>query len=241
MQCHNLPSAPITTLGFRNLLIHPTDYDIISLVKVLHTTHVPSNVSLGISLSPAIYSPQCPLTKSYQYLSRFLLFNTIHDYLDKLKLTTLSQGSIYSRASTICPCTIIHLTNKHTPSIYELCLEFRRKVPYRKDNASHTFPKGNLTTVSTNPLPLYTTPCKFCILFTLLHQNTKAIRWKIVMNTPRSQPPPQHHLLLTTPKGTSTILSHAILASESPFYPSPLLKYPQPIPSTSISLTQHIT
>ena len=115
MQCHNLPSVSITTLGFRNLLIHPTDYDIISLVKVLHTTHVPSNVSLGISLSPAIYSPQCPLTKSYQYLSRFLLFNTIHDYLDKLKLTTLSQGSIYSRASTICPCTIIHLTNKHTP------------------------------------------------------------------------------------------------------------------------------
>ena len=82
MQYYNFLTEPITTFGVRNLLIAPPDYHISALPQVLHTTCPPSNVLLGISPSLALYSPQCPLTKTYQYLSRTLLFNTPHDSLD---------------------------------------------------------------------------------------------------------------------------------------------------------------
>ena len=82
MQYYNFLTEPITTLGVRNLLMASPDYNIITLPQVLHTTYSPSNVPLGISPSLALYSPQCPLTKAYQYLSRTLLFNTPHDSLD---------------------------------------------------------------------------------------------------------------------------------------------------------------
>ena len=34
------------------------------------------------------------------------------------------------------------------------------------------------------------TPCKSCILFSLLNQNTQTLRWKTIVNTPRPDPPP---------------------------------------------------
>lgn len=107
MQCHNLPSIYLTTLGVRNLLMHPIGYTIIPLFKVLHTTHAPSNVPLDISLSPVSYSLQLPFTKSYQYLIRTFLFDTIYDFLDNPKPIAFAQGSIYSRAITVYFCPVI--------------------------------------------------------------------------------------------------------------------------------------
>ena len=44
---------------------------------------------------PVTYSPQYLFTKSYQYLSPIILFNTMHDSLDNPTPTVLAQGSIY--------------------------------------------------------------------------------------------------------------------------------------------------
>ena len=123
IQCYSLQAEQLTTHRVRKLIINSPNYNLISFLQVLHTTHAPSNVPLDTSPYPASYSPQCLLTKSYQYISRILLLDTIHDSLGNPKPTVLVQGSKYSCATTSCPCPIIHSTSKHIPSIRELYFE----------------------------------------------------------------------------------------------------------------------
>ena len=95
IQCHTLSIEQLTTHRVRSLLINSPNYNLITLLQALYTTHALSNVPLDTITSLASYSPQFTLTKSYQYISITLLFNTIHDSLDTLKPTTIVQEYIY--------------------------------------------------------------------------------------------------------------------------------------------------
>ena len=140
---------------------------------------------LDLSSFLASYSPQYPLTKAYQYLSRTLLFNTINDSLDNPKPTVIVQASIYNRATTICPCPIIHSTNKHIPYMCDQCFELRRKFPKRRaDKGKHICPTCNSNSTTTIPLLTSPTLCKSCIFFAFIHQKHKPFSERLSWTPP---------------------------------------------------------
>ena len=96
-------------------------------------------------------------------------------------------------------------SNKHIPSMCELYFELRRKKSkIRIDRSTPIFPTCHSTVFTTIPIFTLPTPCKSCILFTLLHQNTQDLWWDIIINNSLPNPHTQYHPLSIILKNTSS-------------------------------------
>ena len=158
---------------------------------MLFISHSLSNVLLDISPSPISCSPRCLLIKAYQYLSRTLPFNTIHDWLHNQTPTVLAQTSIYTRDTTICSIQ----TN-----IFPPCVNYILSSGAYFQQSEQTKGHPSIPRVTQLHLPpLNSSPQlhpTFCILFSLLHQNTPTLSWKIIMNTSRPNSRTQYHNII---------------------------------------------
>ena len=88
----------------------------------------------------------------------------------------------------------------------ELYYELRQNVPtLQGDKMTQLCPTCNSTTPTAIEHLLTPTLCKSYILFTLLHQNTQALRWKTIVNTNQPVlPSPQYYPLPTAPKSATS-------------------------------------
>ena len=99
------------------------------------------------------------------------------------------------------------------------CYELRLKVPkILKNKKKYICSTCNSITTPTITLPTFPTPCKSCSFFALLHQNTQAVWWKIIMNASQPSPQTQYHPILTAPRRTKhTVPQHVHTLHTPPF------------------------
>ena len=104
----------------------------------------------------------------------------------------------------------------------ELCFELQRKgSTIRINKKTPICPTCHFTAPTTIPILTLPTPCKSYILFVLLHQNTYAIQWKIIMDASRPNPHTQYQPLPIIPKNISSNPSRRVHTSSTLFNSRP--------------------
>ena len=182
-----------------------------AVIRILHTMH--SSTQLDTTYTSPLTTASPPTITALRFLARTLNIPIAHDTFTHPQPTTSHYHHAYAAAATIYPCPPQHRTLPHHPVLYQFYTQLAQNFPI----PTRAPPRESIqcpTCTGTPPTHAPHTPCSSFIAFSLLSQNTYAIRWDAIVFQPTPlQTSPIRPILHTqptpyTPASRDTTASH---------------------------------